>query len=90
MLAAARAAEQRLAELRDAPVGELSISAPVGFAARHLTSALAPLLAAHRQLSLRLVITDDRVDLIAQRIDLALTIGPPPRSSSLGVRHLAD
>jgi DNA-binding transcriptional LysR family regulator len=75
MLAGARGAEQRLAELRDAPVGELSLSSPAGFAAHHLTSALAPLLAAHRQLSLRLLISDEILDPIEARVDVALRIG---------------
>lgn len=89
MLAASRGAEQRLAELRDAAVGVLSLSVPVGFAAQHLTAALAPLLAAHRQLALRLVVTDDRLDLIESRIDLAIRIGPQP-DSILVAHHLSD
>lgn len=89
MLAAARAAEQRLAELRDAPAGVLSLSAPVGLAAQHLTNALAPLLSAHRQLSLRLVVIDGPPPIIDLRIDLAICIGPLP-ASNFAVHHLAD
>lgn len=89
MLSAARAAEQRLAELRDAAVGELSLSAPVGLAAHHLTSALAPLLSAHRQLTLRLVILDGPPPIIDLRVDMAICIGPLP-TSNFAVRHLAD
>jgi DNA-binding transcriptional LysR family regulator len=91
MVAAARTAEQRMSEFRDQPVGELAISMPVGFAARHLTTALAPLLSEHQDLSLRLVVTDDdRVDVIEQRLDIAIRIGAPLRSSSLIRRHLGD
>jgi DNA-binding transcriptional LysR family regulator len=90
MRSAASVAEQRLAEFRDAPVGELAISMPVGFAARHLTAALGPLVTEHPELSLRLVVTDDRLDLIEQRLDIAIRIGAPQRSSSLVMRHLAD
>src|SRR6218665_2211874 len=43
ILALAEQAEQRLAELRDAPVGELRIAAPVGFSGRMVTEALVPL-----------------------------------------------
>lgn len=90
MVAAARSAHERLAALHETLMGELSISAPVGFAASHLTRALAPLLDAHAELSLRLIATDDQVDIIRERIDLALTIGTPPPATSLVRRHLAD
>ncbi|WP_204377596.1 LysR family transcriptional regulator [Aquitalea magnusonii] len=59
MLAAAQLAEQRLSELRDAPVGELRLAAPTGFAGPMLSEALAPLLAAHPRLSLKLFFHDD-------------------------------
>ncbi|WP_293764836.1 LysR family transcriptional regulator [uncultured Aquitalea sp.] len=89
MLAAARLAEQRLAELRDAPVGELRISAPTGFAGPMLTRALAPLLAAHPRLSLKLFFQDELIDLVEHRIDLALRAGEL-KDSSLVARHLGD
>lgn len=90
MLAAARSAHERLAELHDSITGVLSISAPVGFATVHLTRALLPLLQSHRELSLRLVATDDQLDVLKERIDIAITIGTPPLASSLVRRHLAD
>jgi DNA-binding transcriptional LysR family regulator len=89
MLDAARAAQERLAELHDKVTGELAISAPVGFAAVHLSPALRPLLAAHPQLTLRLVITDDQLDLARDRIDLAVTIGVAAPATSLVRKHLA-
>jgi len=89
MLAAARLAEQRLSELRDAPVGELRLSAPTGFAGPMLTEALAPLLAAYPRLSLKLFFHDEMIDLVQHRIDLALRAGDL-KDSSLVARHLAD
>jgi len=89
VLELAQQAEQRLAELRDAPVGELRIAAPVGFAGKPITDALAPLLAAHRQLSLRLLFHDEQIDLIEQRIDIAVRLGSL-EDSSLVARHLGD
>ncbi len=44
MVEAAEAATASLEQARDAPVGELRIAAPIGFAA-HLSPALAPVLA---------------------------------------------
>ncbi|WP_278959342.1 LysR family transcriptional regulator [Aquipseudomonas alcaligenes] len=89
VLALAEQAEQRLAELRDAPVGELRIAAPVGLPGKLLSEALAPLLRAHPGLSLRLFFHDERIDLIERRIDLAIRVGQQD-DSSLVARHVAD
>jgi len=88
VLALAQQAEQRLAELRDAPVGELRIAAPVGFW-RPLGAALAPLLQAHGGLSLKLLFHDEQIDLIGQRIDLAIRVGTL-QDSGLVARHIGD
>jgi DNA-binding transcriptional LysR family regulator len=90
MVAAARAAQDRLASLQDAVTGELAISAPVGFAPSHLAPALVPLLSAHPTLSLRLVATDDQFDLTRERIDIAIAIGTTPPATTLVRQHLAD
>ncbi|CAD5107250.1 LysR family transcriptional regulator [Zestomonas carbonaria] len=89
VLELAREAEQRLAELRDAPVGELRIAAPVGFAGRPLSDALAPLLQAHSGLRLTLFFHDEQIDLVEQRIDLAIRVGKLD-DSSLVARHIGD
>lgn len=88
MLLAAHTAEQRLADLRDEPRGELRIAFPVSFSG-HLAGALAPLLRAQPRLALRLFAEDRRVDLIAERIDLAIRIGTLS-DSSLVARRLAE
>jgi DNA-binding transcriptional LysR family regulator len=74
MVAAARRAQQRLAQSRDAPSGELRLSAPVGFA-RHVAPALGGVLEAHPALTLKLLVDDARIDLIDARIDLAVRFG---------------
>jgi DNA-binding transcriptional LysR family regulator len=82
--------EEQLSELREQPQGELRISVPAGFVSCGLLSQpLKQLLKSHEQLSIRLFVTDDELDLIANRIDLALSVrvGPLP-DSSLIVRHL--
>ena len=80
MVAAAEQAQQQLRMTRDAPVGQLRIAAPVGFA-RHVAPALAPLLAANPGLDLYLMVADELIDLIDARIDLALRGGRLPDSS---------
>jgi len=74
MVAAARRAQHQLAVSRDAPSGELRVSATVGFA-RHVAPALDGLLAAHPALKLRLLVDDASIDLIESRIDLAVRYG---------------
>ncbi len=74
MCAAADQARAELAASRDAPSGELRLSATVGFA-RHIAPALGELLAAHPALRLRLLVDDSPIDLINARIDLAVRYG---------------
>jgi DNA-binding transcriptional LysR family regulator len=85
MLEAAGRARQQLLQARDAPEGELRLSAPVGFA-RHVAPALAPLLAAHPALTLSLQVDDAMIDLIDARIDLALRAGRLPDSTWVAQR----
>lgn len=85
MLQAAREAQTQLHRLRDAPEGELRISAPVG-TARWIAPALAPLMAAHPGLALHLEVDDGFTDLVAKRIDLAIRFGKLPDSSWVAQR----
>ena len=89
VVALAQQAEQRLAEQRDAPVGELRIAAPVGFSGRPISAALGPLLQAHSGLSLKLFFHDEPVDLVEQRIDLAIRVGHQ-EDSSLVARAIGE
>lgn len=88
MLHAARAAERHLGDLREEPRGELRVAVPVGFA-RHLAPALAPLLRAHPALALRVFADDRQIDLIGERIDLAIRVGRL-LDSNLVARRLAE
>jgi len=88
MLEAARAAAQSLQLARDAPTGELRVSAPVGFAI-HVAPALAPLLDAAPELRLRLLVDDAMIDLIDHRIDVAIRAGRLADSSWIA-RRLCD
>ena len=88
LLEAARAAADSLQQARDAPTGELRVSAPVGFAI-HVAPALAPLLADAPQLRLRLLVDDAMIDLIDARIDVAIRVGRLADSSWVA-RRLCD
>lgn len=84
MVAAARSADQALARHRDEPEGELRIAAPIGFGGL-LARALAPL-RQHPRLSLRLLVDDTVIDLIEERVDIALRVGKLPDSSLVARR----
>jgi DNA-binding transcriptional LysR family regulator len=73
MVAQARSADQALERLRDEPEGELRLAAPIGFGER-LSTALEPL-RRHPRLRLHLLLDDTPIDLIGERIDLALRVG---------------
>ena len=88
LLEAGEAAAASLAQARDAPVGELRIAAPVGFGA-HVSPALAPVFADWPMLRLRLIVDDRLVNLIDERVDIALRVGDLPDSSWIG-RKLCD
>lgn len=87
MVAAARAADQALARHRDEPEGELRIAAPIGFGGL-LAQALAPL-RSHPKLTLQLLLDDAVIDLIEERVDIALRAGNLP-DSSLVARKLGS
>ena len=86
MWAAAEQARAELAASRDAPSGELRLSATVGFAF-HVAPALGAMLAAHPALRLRLLVDDAPIDLINARIDLAVRFGRL-RDSTWAARRL--
>ena len=88
MLHAARSADGRLGDLRDEPRGELRIAVSVGFTS-HLAPALAPLLRAYPALSLRIFSDDRQIDLIGERIDLAIRVGRLS-DSNLIARRMAE
>lgn len=85
MWTAAEQARAELAASRAEPSGELRLSAPVGFA-RHIAPALGPLLGAHPALRLRLLVDDAFIDLINERIDLAIRFGRLADSSWVAQR----
>lgn len=74
MMASWKAASDSLTQARDAPTGELRIAAPLGLGP-HIAPALASVLSTWPQLRLRLMVSDEMIDLIDARVDLAIRIG---------------
>ena len=68
--------EQSISRSRRSVSGELLVSAPAGFGRRHVAPHAAPFAARHPGLNLSFNLTDSVVDLIRERVDLAVRIGP--------------
>ncbi|AZO70822.1 MAG: LysR family transcriptional regulator [Mesorhizobium sp.] len=68
-------ANLRLAEARAEPTGTIRISAPVGFAGHFLTSTVMEFLAIYPKANVELRLTDERLNLVEDGIDLAFRTG---------------
>jgi DNA-binding transcriptional LysR family regulator len=76
ILAAARAAEARVAGRVGSPSGRLRVSVPTSFGRRHIAPRLKPFLEAHPRIDMELELTDSFIDLVGDRFDLAVRIAP--------------
>lgn len=83
------AAESLVGELQAAPKGLLRITAPVDFAELYLGAIVADFLAAEPDITIEAVVADRVMDLVEERIDLALRFGPLPDSSLVARRLCA-
>ncbi|TFZ53385.1 LysR family transcriptional regulator [Serratia proteamaculans] len=83
---AAERAQQRIAALRGELAGELRVATSTEFATHYLVPALQSFLDEHPRITLRLEIHDEKIDLINQRIDLAIRGGVMADSSYVSTR----
>lgn len=82
-------AHHQAADVGEQPRGTLRITAPTSFAQRALVPLLPELLQRHPQLGVELQLTDAIVDLVAERIDVAVRLGRPA-DSELVARRLTS
>ena len=82
-------AEAHLSGGAEQPHGILRISAPISFGRVHLVGLAAVLVDRFPKLDIELKLNDRIIDLVEERIDIAVRIGPP-RDSSAVMRKLAD
>ncbi len=82
ILAQLQEAERAATGGLSAPRGELHITAPVMFGRLHVLPVVEEILAAHKGLSVRLMLLDRNVRLIEEGIDVAVRVGEP-RDSNL-------
>ncbi len=86
MVDAANAADAALSRLRDAPAGTLRITAPEASGTLLLPALLAAFSRRHPAVTVECLISDAQLDLIAERIDLALRTGQLADSSFVSRR----
>lgn len=80
-----QAREDALAARRE-PRGTLRIATSVAFGTHWLIPRLGRFYEMHPRLAIELDLSDRNVDLVAERIDLAIRLGPPVDSSLVGAR----
>lgn len=68
--------------------GRLSVSAPISFGVQHLSSAINEFLGRHPDLEMDVDLTDRRVDLVQEGVDIAIRVGDL-QDSSLRARRIA-
>jgi DNA-binding transcriptional LysR family regulator len=78
ILAAAREAEAMVAGRAGQPSGRLRVSAPTSFGRLHVAPFLSDFLDLYPGLDLEIDLSDGFVDLLGERIDVAIRIGSPP------------
>src|SRR5258707_5523271 len=80
---------ERSAATSAAPRGRVRINANVPFGLNYLLPSVPAFLAQHPEITLDIALTDQVVDLLEQRADLAIRVGPL-RSSQLTQRKLGE
>lgn len=89
VLEALEDAETQVGRITESPRGSLYVSAPLGVG-RRLISPLAPeFIAWHPEVSVRLRLTDRKIDITTEGLDLAFFLGQP-EDSSLRIRNIAN
>lgn len=89
IVSAAESAEEAAREEAAQPSGIVRITAPMSFGISHVAPVMADFLKIYPAISADIELSDAQVDIIAQRIDIAVRIGVLP-DSSLRARKLRD
>lgn len=91
MLTEAQAAEESVAVLHTAPRGLVRLSCPVALLAARVGPMLADFMVQYPEVQLQVDETNRRVDVVAEGLDLAIRVRPPPlQDSELVMRSLAE
>jgi DNA-binding transcriptional LysR family regulator len=91
MLMQAEAAQEAIEVIQAEPRGTLRMTCPVALLQVHVGTILSEFMARHPLLTVHLEATNRRVDPVAEAIDLAIRVRPPPlQDSDLVIRVLAE
>jgi DNA-binding transcriptional LysR family regulator len=89
ILAAVDAAEAQIVNITENLKGSLYVAAPLGVGRRLVAPQVPDFLADYPEVSVRLRLTDRKVDLTTEGLDLAFFLGQP-EDSNLRIRKIAD
>ncbi|WP_272005487.1 LysR family transcriptional regulator [Roseovarius sp. ZX-A-9] len=89
VLEAVEAAEAQVVNITDQPRGSLYVAAPLGVGRRLIAPQVSAFLAKYPEVSVRLRLTDRKVDLTTEGLDLAFFLGQP-EDSNLRIKKIAD
>ncbi|MFY9210283.1 MAG: LysR family transcriptional regulator [Aestuariivita sp.] len=89
ILEAVDSAEAQVVNITENPRGSLYVAAPLGVGRRLIAPQVPEFLKTYPEVSLRLRLTDRRVDLTSEGLDLAFFLGQP-EDSTLRIRKIAD
>lgn len=82
-------AEAQVVSITENPKGALYVAAPLGVGRRLIAPQVPAFLEQYREVSVRLRLTDRKVDLTTEGLDLAFFLGQP-EDSALRIRKIAD
>jgi DNA-binding transcriptional LysR family regulator len=86
ILEAVTAAERGASGEYNAPQGELTVTAPIVFGRLHVVPVVTGFLRAYARVDVRLLLADRALNLVEDRLDLAVRIGPLPDSRLVASR----
>jgi DNA-binding transcriptional LysR family regulator len=89
ILEAVEDAEAKVGDITDQPRGSLYVAAPLGVGRRLIAPLVRGFLDAYPEVRIRLRLTDRKVDLTTEGLDLAFFVGQP-EDSTLRIRKIAD
>lgn len=89
ILSSVETAEAQVVNITENPRGSLYVAAPLGVGRRLIAPEVPAFLAQYPEVSVRLRLTDRKVDLTTEGLDLAFFLGQP-EDSNLRIRKIAD
>jgi DNA-binding transcriptional LysR family regulator len=89
VLEAVEVAEAQVIDITDQPRGSLYVAAPLGIGRRLIAPQVPEFLARYPDVSIRLRLTDRKVDITTEGLDLAYFLGQP-EDSNLRIKKIAD